>query len=452
MDALMLSRIQFALTSSFHYIYPPLSIGIGLMLVIMEGFYLKTRDPLYKKMTQFWTKIFGLTFALGVATGLVQVFGFGTNWARYSRFVGDVFGSALGAEGVFAFFLEAGFIGMMMFGWERVSAKMHYLSTILVTVGAHFSAIWIVVANSWMQTPSGYTIVGEGLDAKAVVTDFWQMVFNPSSVTRLTHVLLGCWLSGIFLVISVSAYYMLKKKHAKFSKSCMKIGLVSGMAILLLQLVSGDDTARCVAKYQPIKLAAMEGVYETRPYTPIGIVGWVDAKQETVHSLSIPGGLSFLTYHDFKTPVPGLKEFPKDEWPNVPLVFQAYHIMILMWALMFLCIVLAWFFERKKKLEKVKWLLWFLISSVLFPQIANQAGWFTAEVGRQPWIVYKLLKTTDGVSAMIHANQVMSSIIMFIVIYLLLLGLFLYLLNHKIKHGPEEGASSEYRNPYLPLK
>lgn len=448
MDVVLLSRIQFALTSAFHYIYPPLSIGLGLMLVFMEGIYLKTKNPLYKEISQFWTKIFGLTFALGVATGLVQLFGFGTNWARYSRFVGDVFGSALGAEGVFAFFLEAGFIGIMLFGWERVSAKIHYMSTILVAVGAHFSAIWIVVANSWMQTPAGFKIVGEGLEAKAVVTDFWAMVFNPSSVSRLTHVMLGCWLSGIFLVLSVSAYYMLKKKHQAFSRACMKMSLIAASIVLLLQLISADDTAKGVAENQPIKLAAIEGIYETKPYTPIGIFGIVDTETKTVKGLKIPGLLSFLVYHDFKTPVRGLNEFPQDEWPNVQAVFQMYHFMIAMWVAMFAIVCAALFFWKKKSLFRSKWTLRALVIAVIFPQLANQAGWFTAEMGRQPWIVYKLLRTVDGVSSVIHKDQVVASILMFIVIYVLLFALFLFLLDQKIKHGPEDHMPSEYRDPF----
>lgn len=454
MDAVVLSRIQFALTSSFHYIYPPLSIGIALMLVFFEGMYIKSKNPLYKQITKFWVKIFGLTFALGVATGLVQVFGFGTNWARYSRFVGDVFGSALGAEGVFAFFLEAGFIGIMLFGWEKVSPKIHYMSTIFVALGSHFSAVWIVVANSWMQTPAGYKIVGEGLEARAVVTDFWQMVFNPSALDRLTHVILGCWLSGIFLVLSVSAYYMLKKKYLDFSKTCMKLSLIAGAVVLVLQLISADSTARGVSVNQPIKLAAMEGIYETAPYTPLGVVGWVDTKNETVKGIRIPGFLSFLVYHNFETPVKGLNEFPKDEWPNVPVVFQAYHLMIALWSAMAFCVLVAFYFWRKKVLENSKWTLRALVFSVLFPSIANQAGWFTAEMGRQPWVVYKLLRTQDGVSASLKAGQVVSSITMFACVYTLLFILFIYLLNHKIKHGPEEDnidedpTQTEYRDPF----
>ncbi len=458
MDVVVLSRIQFALTSSFHYIYPPLSIGIGLMLVFFEGMYMRTKNPLYKQIAKFWIKVFGLTFALGVATGLVQMFGFGTNWARYSRFVGDVFGSALGAEGVFAFFLEAGFIGIMLFGWDKVSPKMHYLSTILVALGSHFSAVWIVVANSWMQTPTGYKIVGEGLEARAVVTDFWQMVFNPSAIDRLTHVVLGCWLSGIFFILSVSAYYMLKKKHLEFSRVCMKLGLIAGSIVLVLQLISADSTARGVAVNQPIKLAAIEGLYETVPYTPIGVVGWVDPKAEKVHGIKIPGVLSFLVSRNFETPVKGLNEFPKDEWPNVPVLFQTYHLMIALWAAMVVCVLLAFYFWRKKTLENAKWTLRALVFSVLFPAIANQAGWFTAEMGRQPWVVYKLLRTQDGVSASLKAGQVVSSITMFACLYTLLFVLFIYLLNHKIQHGPEDDneagdpTETEYRDPFNPTK
>ncbi|MES2198971.1 MAG: cytochrome ubiquinol oxidase subunit I [Chlamydiota bacterium] len=457
MDAVILSRIQFALTSSFHYIYPPLSIGIGLMLVFFEGMYMRTKNPMYKQIAKFWIKVFGLTFALGVATGLVQMFGFGTNWARYSRFVGDVFGSALGAEGVFAFFLEAGFIGIMLFGWEKVSPRMHYISTVLVAIGSHFSAVWIVVANSWMQTPAGYKIVGEGLEAKAVVTDFWQMVFNPSAMDRLTHVILGCWLSGIFFILSVSAYYMLKKKHVEFSKACMKVGLIAGSVVLVLQLISADSTARGVSVNQPIKLAAIEGIYDTVPYTPIGVVGWVDPVAQKVTGIKIPGFLSFLVYHNFETPVRGLNEFPKDEWPNVPVLFQTYHLMIMLWGAMVACILMAFYFWRKKTLENAKWTLRALVVSVLFPAIANQAGWFTAEMGRQPWVVYKLLRTQDGVSASLKAGQVVSSITMFACLYTLLFILFIYLLNHKIQHGPDEDVENdptqtEYRDPFKPAK
>lgn len=448
MDVVTLSRIQFALTSSFHYIYPPMSIGIGLMLVIFEGIYLKTKKPLYKEISKFWTKIFALTFALGVATGIVQLFGFGTNWARYSRFVGDVFGSALGAEGVFAFFLEAGFLGIMLFGWERVSARIHYLATILVCLGAHFSAVWIVIANSWMQTPAGFKIIGEGADSKAVVTDFWQMALNPSSMDRLTHVVLGCWLTGIFLVMSVSAYYLLKKRHKLFSQATMKVSLITASIVLLLQLVSADSTARGVTINQPPKLAAMEGVYHTQEGTPMTLIGWVDTESQVVKGIQIPKLLSFLCYRNFKTPVQGLDQVPSEDWPMVQAVFQAYHMMIYMWVLMALVTASGIYLWRKQRLAKTKLVLWAMICSVAFPQVANQVGWMTAEMGRQPWIVWGLLRTYEGVSSAIVANQVLTSIVLFLIIYTLLFILFIYLLNHKIQHGPDEvGAPTVETEP-----
>lgn len=433
----------------FHYIYPPLSIGLGLLLVLMEGIYLKTKSPLYLQMTKFWVKIFALTFALGVATGLVQVFGFGTNWARYSRFVGDVFGSALGAEGVFAFFLEAGFLGIVLFGWEKVKPRTHYLATILVAAGAHFSALWIVIANSWMQTPAGYKIVGEGEDRRAVVTNFWEMMFNPSAIDRITHVILGCWLAGIFLVISISAYYLLKRKHTQFAKASMKIGLTSAVIVLFLQLLSADQTAKGVAKHQPAKFAAMEGIYQTQTHAPIAVAGWVDQANEKVVGVQIPGLLSFLSDYTVSAKVKGLNDIPKDERPPVQVVFQAYHVMIWMWGLMVLGAALGWYYFKKGRLHKATFLLKYLVIAVIFPQIANQAGWMTAEVGRQPWIVQGLLKTTEGVSRAINPAQVKGSITMFVFIYILLFALFIYLLDRKIKQGPEEPDTAPlYHDPF----
>jgi cytochrome d ubiquinol oxidase subunit I len=243
MDVEILSRLQFALTIAFHYIYPPLSIGLGLLLVLMEAIYLRTRDPLWQQITRFWVRIFGLTFAMGVATGIVMEFEFGTNWAAYSRFVGDVFGSALAAEGIFAFFLESGFLALLLFGWDRVGPRVHFLSTVMVCLGAHFSAIWIVVANSWMQTPAGYHLVGTPPHVRAEITDFWAMVFNPSSMDRLTHTVLGAWQAGAFLVLSVAAWYLLRGRHLPFARASMKLGLVVALFASLASLVTGDLSA-----------------------------------------------------------------------------------------------------------------------------------------------------------------------------------------------------------------
>lgn len=438
MDVLTLSRIQFAATISFHYLYPPLSIGLGVMLVIIEGLWLKTGDPLYHQMARFWTKVFALTFAIGVATGIVMEFEFGTNWATYSRFVGDVFGSALAAEGIFAFFLESGFLAVLLFGWDKVSRKMHFFSTCMVCLGAHFSAIWIVVANSWMQTPAGYHIVKTPNGARAEITDFWAMVFNPSSVERLFHVLCGCWQAGAFLVVSVSAWYLLKRKHEAFAKASMRVGLAVGLAASLLSLVSGHDSAKGVARNQPAKLAAFEGLYETTPNAPLVLFGRVDETTERVIGPDIPGLLSYLIHGDATRPVTGLREFKPEDRPPVQRVFQLYHLMVgIGFGMMALATFGACFCWREVLFRK-RWMLWALVFSVLGPQIANQAGWFAAEMGRQPWIVYGLMRTSEGLSAVVKAEAVLGSLMLFLFIYTLLFAVFVYLLNHKIQQGPDD--------------
>ncbi|MDX2175970.1 MAG: cytochrome ubiquinol oxidase subunit I [Candidatus Sumerlaeia bacterium] len=437
LDVVLLSRIQFALTIAFHYLYPPLSIGLGVLLVVMEGMYLKTGNPLYHKMTKFWVKIFGLTFGLGVASGIVMEFEFGTNWATYSRFVGDVFGSALAAEGIFAFFLESGFLAVLLFGWDKVSKKMHFFSTLMVSLGSMFSAVWIVVANSWQQTPTGFHIVGEGLDARAEITDFWAMVFNPSSMARLSHVLLGAYIQGAFLVLSIAAWYLLKNRHHEFAKKSFVIALALAAVASTAQPLVGHWSAMIVAEHQPAKLAAFEGVYKTEESTPLYLFGIPNNETETVAGIAVPGMLSFLVHGDFTTPVTGLDQFAPEDRPPVHLPFQTYHIMIAL-GMFFIGITwLAFFMLWRGKLFETRWLLWVFVFSVVAPFVANQAGWFAAEVGRQPWIVYGLLRTSDGVSKAVQANAVLTSLIMFTLIYALLFAMFLYLLDRKIKAGPD---------------
>ncbi len=437
MDLLTLSRIQFSLTIMFHYIYPPISIGLGVIIVIMETMYIITNNPLYHKMTRFWVKIFGLNFAIGVATGIVMEFEFGTNWATYSRYVGDVFGSALAAEGVFAFFLESGFLAILLFGWDKVSRTMHWISAILVCLGAHFSAIWIVVANSWMQTPAGYHIVGSGMHARAEITDFWAMVFNPSSMQRLCHVVLGAWVMGAFMVLSISAYYLLKKKHIEFAKSSLKIALCLAFVSTVGQIIAGRISAEGVARNQPTKLAAMEGHYAANAPADLYLFGQVDEKNEQVNGLKINGMVSFLMYGDSGKPVVGLQAFKKQDRPPVAITFQTYHGMIIIGILLFLLALIGGVLLLRGELFESQWYLKILVPAVLLPQLANQMGWVTAEVGRQPWIVYGLLRTSDGLSKAVKANAVLTSLIMFTFIYLLLFVLFIFLLDQKIKLGPE---------------
>lgn len=444
MNVEILARVQFALTIMFHYIYPQLSIGLGLILVVIESIYLWTKKPIYLEMAKFWTKVFALTFALGVATGIVMEFEFGTNWATYSRYVGDVFGSALAAEGVFAFFLESGFLALLLFGWDKVGPKMHFFATLMVCLGAHFSAIWIIVANSWMQTPAGFHIVGEGLQARAEIIAFWEMVFNPSAMDRLAHAVIGAWLSGAFLVISGSAYFLLKKRHTDFAKKSLKIGLIIAIISCVLQVFSGDRSAKIVAKYQPAKLAALEAVFKTEEGAPLILFGIVNTEKQRVdYSVSIPRLLSYLSFGDSQAEIKGLDQVPPKDWPKVAFLFQTYRLMIFMWGLMFGLSLVAVYMWRKGTLFSSKWILKFLVASVLFPQIANQAGWVSAEMGRYPWIVHQLLRISDGLSKAVTANQVLGSLIMFTILYFLLFLVFLYLLNEKFKHGPTGAATPE---------
>ncbi|MFM1808033.1 MAG: Cytochrome d ubiquinol oxidase subunit [Bacteroidota bacterium] len=444
METEILARIQFAFTVAFHYIYPPLSIGIGLLLVVFEGTYLRTKNEIYHELARFWTKIFALTFGIGVVTGIVMEFEFGTNWAVYSRYVGDVFGSALAAEGIFAFALESGFLGVLLFGWNRVKPWVHFVATVGVFLGSMFSAVWIVVANSWQQTPAGFHIVGEGLNARAEITDFWAMVFNPSSVERLTHVWLGAFLAGAFLVLSVHAYYLVKNRHIELSRKAFKTALIVATVFSLGQLLTGHASAEGVSHNQPAKLAALEGHYPANEKADMYLFGWVDNEKQEVKGLKVPGGLSFLLHQDFNAPVIGLDSFdPKDRPSQVNAVFQFYHIMIAIGMMLIGLTVYATFALIRGKLFQQKWLLIAFIWAVFLPQIANQAGWFAAEMGRQPWVVYGLLRTSEAFSQSVTANQILFSLIMFFTIYALLFALFIYLLNKKIQAGPHDKQNIE---------
>lgn len=445
MDAQFLSRLQFGLTIAFHYIFPPLSIGLGLILVIMESMWLRTGKELYREMTKFWVKIFALIFSIGVASGIVMEFQFGTNWAAYSRFVGDVFGSALAAEGIFAFFLESGFLALLIFGWDRVGKKTHFLATVMVALGSTFSAIWIIVANSWMQTPAGYHIVA-GPDGvlRAEVVDFRRVVFNYSTLDRLWHTVMGAWQAGAWMVLSVSAYYLLKKRHVEFAKASMRVALLVALSASLLQLLSGHESAKITAHHQPAKMAAFEGHWHTAP-AGLYLFGWYqppaldipNAEGRVVGGVAVPGMLSWLIHGDVSVPVRGLEEFGQDI-PPVGVVFQTYHAMVgIGMTLITLSLAGAFFWWRQSLWEKW-WYLRVCVWAVLLPQAANQLGWYSAEVGRQPWIVYGLMKTQDAISPGLKSGEIWASVVMFGVMYLLLFVLFVYLLDHKIRHGPDD--------------
>ncbi|MGE3180411.1 MAG: cytochrome ubiquinol oxidase subunit I [Phycisphaerae bacterium] len=458
MDVEILSRLQFAGTIMFHYLFPPLTIGLGLIMVLLEYQWLRTRDMGWNVAARFWTRIFALNFALGVSTGIVMEFEFGTNWAAYSRFVGDVFGSALAAEGIFAFFLESGFLAVLVFGWDRVGPKMHFFSSLMVFLGGMFSAVWIVVANSWQQTPAGYHIVEHtvsGLSGyRAEITDFWAMVFNPSSVDRLVHVLIGSMILGAFFVLSICAWYVLRKRHDDFVKRCFPIALWVAAIFSVAALVSGHDQAKTVSHTQPAKLAAFEGHFKTGPAN-LYMFGWPDAEKETVHfGVSMPGMLSWLIYADTDAEVIGLDQFAESDRPPVWLPFQMYHLMVGLGMFFIAVSVGSLPLLRNGRIYRMRWLQWIFVFAVIGAFAANQAGWIAAEVGRQPWIVYpsvqdgvemRGLRTSEGLSENVTANQVLSSIVMFGVIYLLLGAIWIYVLNSKIQHGPD--APQEAKPP-----
>jgi cytochrome bd ubiquinol oxidase subunit I len=442
MDAVTLSRIQFALTISFHYLFPPLAIGMGVFLVFLEARYLKTKDPQYEAAAKFWTRIFALNFAIGVASGIVMEFQFGTNWAAYSRYVGDVFGSALAAEGIFAFFLESGFLAVLVFGWDKVSPRMHFFSALMVALGSMVSAIWIVVAISWQQTPAGFVIrevaTPAGTVRRAELTDFWSVVFNPSAMDRLIHVLIGALILGSFFILSISAYYLLKNRHVDFARKSFISALIVAAVASIAGLISGDSQGRMVAQYQPAKLAAMEGLFEsTGTGAPMTVFGFPDSKAGVVrYSIEIPGLLSFLVHHDSGKPIPGLDRFEPDT-PPVALPFYSFRVMVALGSYFIaLTLYALWRLWRGMLFQK-KWLLWIFVFSAAGPFIANELGWVVAEVGRQPWIVYHQLRTAEAVSPSLLASQVLGSIVMFGVIYALLFAVWIFLLNDKIQKGPE---------------
>lgn len=444
MDLVLLSRLQFAITIGFHYLYPPLSIGLGVALVVMEGLWLRTRDPRYRELTRFWVRIFGLIFAFGVGTGIVMEFEFGTNWARYSRFVGDIFGGPLAAEGIFAFFLESGFLAVLLFGWDRVGPRLHFFSTLMVCLGAHFSAVWIVVANSWMQTPTAYRIVETAQGQRAEITSFWGAVMNPSSLDRLSHTIMGCWQAGAFFVASVGAWYLLKDRHHHLARTSIRIGLGLGMVASLGQLVTGHGSAVTVAEHQPAKLAAFEGIYASGREADLTILGWVDEANRTVHGIRVPGLLSVLVGGSRDTYVKGLDDIPADERPPVQATFQFYHLMV---AIGMLLILLSWgggLLAWRGALFRSRRLLWVLVFAVLLPQLANQLGWAAAEVGRQPWIVHGLMRTADAVSPNLAPGQVLLSLVLFTVIYLALFVVFIVLLDQKVRQGPHEPGGAAH--------
>jgi len=445
MTAETLHRLQFGFTISFHFIFPPMSLGLGLILMIFGWKSVRTKDPKWRQLSLFWTKIYGLIFAMGIATGIVQEFQFGTNWSVYSRYVGNIFGSLLAAEGIFAFMLEGGFLGLMLFGGQRLGNRLWLFATTMVVLGATFSATWIIMANSWMQTPGGYEIKDVGNGDQAFMTSFREVVFTPSFGPRFFHTLVASWVVGAALVLSVAAFYLLRKRHVELAKTMVRVALPLFTVLSVLQIVVfGANMATEVASNQPVKLAAMEGVYEGGTHQPMTIFGWTNPSTQETTGLQIPDLLSLLTGQSVDTYIQGLDEFPADDQPNVNLVFQMYHLMINL-GMLFVAIgglaCILWFWKRR--LWHTRWMLRILVFTVVLTQLATLSGWWTAEFGRQPWIVWEQLRTEDAFSPNVSAGQVAFTVGMFVVLYVLVLGLFLFLLDRKIRQGPPDPPDVE---------
>jgi cytochrome bd ubiquinol oxidase subunit I len=432
MDVVMLSRLQFAAATMFHFLFVPLTLGLSVMVAYMETRYVQTNDETYLRMTKFWGKLFLINFALGVVTGITLEFQFGTNWSRYSAYVGDIFGSLLAIEASLAFFLESTFIGIWIFGWKKLSKKAHATVMWLVAAAGNVSAIWILLANGWMQQPVGYTI----RDGRAEMTDFLAVVTNKFGLLEIVHTIPSAFILSAFFIMGISAWHLLKKQHIEFFTRSFNIGLVVGLIASIVVVITGDLHAVHVTETQPSKLAAMESHWETQSQAPIVLFAIPDEANERnrIEIGSIPGVLSFLGHHDFNATVTGLKDIPKDERPPVLLTFVSFRTMVALGTLFPLLTIVG--FVLRKRLVKSRWYLWIMLFAIPLPYLAMEMGWVLAEVGRQPWIVYGLLKTAEA-SSPIAASQVMTTLVGFILVYGLLGIAGFYLIANFARKGPQ---------------
>ncbi|APG27943.1 cytochrome D ubiquinol oxidase subunit I [Syntrophotalea acetylenivorans] len=441
MDVVALSRLQFAVTSMFHFIFVPLTLGLVLLVAWMETRYVRTGDEMYKRMAKFWGKLFLINFALGIVTGITLEFQFGMNWAEYSRYVGDIFGAPLAIEATAAFFLESVFIGVWAFGWDKVSKKVHLLSIWIVAISSNLSALWILLANGWMQNPVGYVL----RNGRAEMVDFGAMFTNPYGVWKFYHTVVSCYTVGAFFVMGISAWHLLRGSKPEFFRRSFRMGAYFGLVAIALSLLTGDYQAEVVARYQPAKLAAMEAHWETGTNAGIHLLAWPDAEQErnVVEAAYVPGVLSYLAYRDLDAEVVGLNDIPREDRPPILPVFLSFRAMVGLGGLMVLASVLAAFFVWRGTLDKQRLFLRLLIYFIPIPYLTIQLGWLVAEVGRQPWLVYGVMRTSEGVSTAINATQVVVSLIGFTLLYSALGFIDIYLLFKFSRKGPEESPAAQ---------
>jgi len=439
MDALMLSRLQFAVATFFHFIFVPLTLGLSVLIAIMETVYVRTGDQEYRRLARFWGRLFIINFGIGVLTGITLEFQFGTNWSRYSRYVGDIFGSLLAIEATMAFFLESTFLAVWIFGWNRLSPRLHCLCIWLVAFAANLSALWILIANAWMQHPVGFAL----RNGRAELTDFLAVVTQPFALQIFFHTVSGAYILAGFFVMGVSAYHLLRKQNLGFFTKSFRLALTFALIFSLAEVIQGHIHGGEVAKIQPTKLAAMESLWESQDGAPMYLFLIPDEKNERnlVEFGKLPGALSLLAYHSSQAPVQGLKAFPPDERPPVALTFIAFRLMVGLGFLFVLLTLVGWF--KRNQLAESPGYLKVMLYAIPLPYIALQAGWIVTEVGRQPWIVYGLMKTKDAVSP-IAASQVGVSLGAFILVYSLLGAIAFYLVSKYARLGPQPvpGASA----------
>ena len=437
MDVVLLSRLQFAAATMFHFLFVPLTLGLSILIAYMETKYVRTGDEIYLSMTKFWGKIFLINFVLGVVTGITLEFQFGTNWSRYSAYVGDIFGSLLAIEATVAFFLESTLIGIWVFGWKKISKKAHATVMWLIAAAGTMSGIWILIANGWMQHPVGYAI----RNGRAEMVDFAAVVFNKFAILEFFHTVFAAYVLSAFFVMGISAYHLLKKQHIEFFTRSFRIALVFGLIFSIAVAVEGDMHGVHVAEVQPAKLAAMEAHWETTTRAPLHLFAIPDEENEKnlIEIGSIPGLLSLLSHHDLDAEVRGLKDFPKEERPPVFITLFAFRIMVGLGTLFPILMIIGWF-RRNRLLESTNYLK-VMLFAIPLPYIAIEMGWVLAEVGRQPWIVYGLMKTSDAVSP-VAVSQVLVSLIAFIIVYGILGATGFWLIAKIAKKGPDSVSAN----------
>ncbi|MGH9612482.1 MAG: cytochrome ubiquinol oxidase subunit I [Bryobacteraceae bacterium] len=435
--ALAVHRLQFAFTITFHYLFPQLTMGLALLIVVLKTIALRTGDEQYNHAARFWAKIFAINFAVGVVTGIPMEFQFGTNWARFSRAAGGVIGQTLAMEGMYSFFLESSFLGLFLLGEKKLGPKLHWVSAFLVFLGSWLSGFFIIATDAWMQHPVGYTV---GENGRILLSSFWGLLSNPWTVWQYTHNMTASVVTASFVMSSIGAFYILMHKHLEYGRLFVRVGVISGCAATIVMLFpTGDMQGRMVAEHQPPTLAAMEGLFETQAGAGVALVGQPDTdKLQLDNPLIVPKMLSFLTYRRWTAQVKGLKDFPRDIWPdNIALLYYSYHVMVGLGTILIAVMALAAFLLWRRRLYHARPMLWLLMLMLPFPYIATTAGWITAEVGRQPWLIYGLMRTSQGSSPYVSAGNALFTLLGFMGLYLVLGILFLFLVVREIETGPE---------------